>query len=359
MSQSLTVGPTSDLRPVGPSLPPSSRSYRCPRCHVARLELDDNSLRCRYCNCSYPVVNGVPILINADNSVFAIEDYLPKPEVTHSNNATTTGRASGLRAAYLRVAHALSEARVVSLPFHLDKILAAIAEDIGARPRVLVIGSGEDRYKEPADFVYTDVAYSDGLDAIADAHDLPFADAEFDFVLAISVLEHVADPQRAVDEIWRVLRPRGCVYASTPFLQPVHMGAYDFTRFTYLGHRRLFRRFADIESGMGLGPGKVLAWSVQSLLANLANGKTYRSAARLVSLLITLPVLYLDVLARNKPGAIDGAGSVFFYGRKQEIAISDRELVALYRGGIKHKSGSLYWTDKLGGEKGESRPIRV
>ena len=52
----------------------------------------------------------------------------------------------------------------------------------------------------------------------------------------------------------------------TPFIQQVHMKEFDFTRFTYLGHRRLFRQFNLIESGPCCGPGMALAWSFAHFL---------------------------------------------------------------------------------------------
>ena len=90
---------------------------------------------------------------------------------------------------------------------------------------------------------------------ICDAHDLPFKEKSFDAIICQAVLEHVADPYRCVEEMFRVLKPKKFIYVETPFMQQVHMAPYDFTRFTYLGHRRLFRRFKEIDSGIACGPG--------------------------------------------------------------------------------------------------------
>ncbi len=46
---------------------------------------------------------------------------------------------------------------------------------------------------------------------VGDAHDLPFPDDRFDVVHAHQVLQHVADPVRALSELRRVCRPGGTV----------------------------------------------------------------------------------------------------------------------------------------------------
>jgi ubiquinone/menaquinone biosynthesis C-methylase UbiE len=50
---------------------------------------------------------------------------------------------------------------------------------------------------------------------VADIHELPFADASFDGVIANHMLYHVPDRPRALAEVARVLRPRGVFYATT------------------------------------------------------------------------------------------------------------------------------------------------
>ena len=77
---------------------------------------------------------------------------------------------------------------------------------------------------------------------------LPYPNETFDGVWIQAVLEHVGEPWVVVAEIHRVLKKSGLIYAETPFMQQVHEGAYDFTRFTVLGHRYLFD-FEIIDAG--------------------------------------------------------------------------------------------------------------
>ncbi|NQX60005.1 methyltransferase domain-containing protein [Paenibacillus qinlingensis] len=50
---------------------------------------------------------------------------------------------------------------------------------------------------------------------LADAQSIPFHENEFDIVIANHMLYHVIDMNLAISEMHRVLKPRGCLYAST------------------------------------------------------------------------------------------------------------------------------------------------
>jgi len=174
--------------------------------------------------------------------------------------------------------------------------------------------------------------HSSGFSRPAIGHDLPFADASFDAAILQAVLEHVADPYRCVEEIHRVLRPAGLVYAETPFMQQVHGGCYDFTRFTDLGHRRLFRRFAEIERGAGGGTGMAMAWSYQYFLLSFVRSHGMRLFLQAFAGCTAFWLKYFDAWLIDRPGTQDAAAAYFFLGQRSDENLSDRTLLASYRG---------------------------
>ncbi|MFQ5952352.1 MAG: class I SAM-dependent methyltransferase [Candidatus Omnitrophota bacterium] len=63
--------------------------------------------------------------------------------------------------------------------------------------------------------------------------DLPFSDNHFDYVVSAQVLEHVeGNPQKAIDETYRVLKPGGIAIHTTCLVHPIHGEPKDFWRFT-------------------------------------------------------------------------------------------------------------------------------
>lgn len=313
-------------------------NLRCPRDHSSLRELP-GGLRCARCGTVYPLIGGVPVLIVEENSVFAVADYAGADSYAGPSYGRDADRALGARRAYHRLARWLGDA---PSSMRYPDATAAMAHVAAAhpRPRVLVVGSGGLRLGTPEDRVlHTDVAFGPAVDAIADAHDLPFEDGAFDLVVAVAVLEHVADPARCVAEMHRVLGRDGHVYAVTPFLQPVHMGAHDFTRFTPIGHRRLFRQFDEVGAGVALGVGSVAAFTFGALLQSVSRNRTWSLLARFIGLLMTPPLRQLDRWLRH--GA-DAAGGCWFLGRRREgLPVADRELVNTYRRQLDHGSIGL------------------
>jgi SAM-dependent methyltransferase len=74
-------------------------------------------------------------------------------------------------------------------------------------------------------------------DVVADAAALPFRSGVADAVVMCELLEHLAEPRRAIDDAKRSLRTGGTLCGSVPFLFPVHGDPYDFHRYTEQGLR--------------------------------------------------------------------------------------------------------------------------
>ena len=141
-----------------------------------------------------------------------------------------------------------------------------------------------------------DIYASKSVDVICDSHYLPLKSEYYDGVWIQAVLEHVVEPIVVVEEIYRVLKKNGIVYAETPFMQQVHEGAYDFNRYSVLGHRYLFKHFKLIDLGGNQGSDVVFAWSSRYLVWSILRS---RKLARVIGLLIavsythlTLPTIY-------------------------------------------------------------------
>ena len=78
-----------------------------------------------------------------------------------------------------------------------------------------------------AGYTYVPVDYSNPeAMMLCDAHALPFADATFDFVISIAVLEHLHSPALAMSEVRRVLKPGRSMLGSVAFLEPYHSRSY-------------------------------------------------------------------------------------------------------------------------------------
>jgi SAM-dependent methyltransferase len=206
---------------------------------------------------------------------------------------------------------------------------AATIKSLEPAAHILVVGGGEvgsgseALYADPHLVTSIDIYASHHTDLVADAHNLPFRSGSFDVVWIQAVLEHVTDPGAVVAEIHRVLRPSGIVFADTPFMQPVHEGAYDFTRFSLSGHRWLFRNFEEIESGPTAGAGTALVWSIRYFIRALFRSNKAGTLASWIFFWLR----YFDGRTREH---MDAASGVYFLGRRSNAPILAPSLIGYY-----------------------------
>lgn len=150
-------------------------------------------------------------------------------------------------------------------------------------------------------------ARAPGVTYLADVQSMPeVPDSRYDTVLCSEVLEHIPRPEAALAEIHRVLRPKGRLLLSVPFLSRLHEEPHDYYRYTEHGLRELLGRqgFVVEEVTPIASVCSFLGHQVSSLLvAGTWRIPVLREIAFVVNLIaVVLPCYWLDrlVMPRRK-----------------------------------------------------------
>ncbi len=180
-------------------------------------------------------------------------------------------------------------------------------KEIEGKNRVLDIGCFD---KWPQQYVSTDSIYwgmdyletaSDWYKTIpdfyGDAGEIPVFDESFDVILILDVLEHLPNLEKALSEIWRVLKINGRVIMQLPFLYPIHDEPKDYMRLTRYGLELQTNKAGFcIETCQSIGQPLETA----ALLGNIAAAKTMiRWIDRSNMVFIFLPFLMFFILFNN------------------------------------------------------------
>lgn len=202
--------------------------------------------------------------------------------------------------------------------FHRNsqRLMGSIQQNV-----VVNIGSGDSILPESIkdnnllinlDYPSTNARYKNKPDVYGDACRLPVKDNSVDAVLLLEVLEHVSDENMALKEIVRILKSRGKLYLSVPFLYPVHDAPADYRRLTIYGLRHLLTKH-----GLGIDTEKRHgnSYLVALQLLNLALLETardcYRSsrfrgwiiAISIYPLCLAVNILALPLVPMQQPNA--------------------------------------------------------
>ncbi len=309
------------------------KRLQCPSCSSCALTKTKLDFTCKECGIHFPIFNGVPLLIDPHKSLFSPKDLI--------KNVASPTKKSGALLSFLRTYKKYITPQISKNFVGRDNYahLRQLLSKTDAKKNILIVGGGDggagidELLCHPLfNIVKTDVYFAPDISLICDANSLPFKKESFDAVVIQAVLEHVVDPYQCVEEIYRVLKRRGFVYAETPFMQQVHLKQYDFTRFTDLGHRRLFRRFEEIKRGVCCGPAMALAWSWRYFLVSLTNNFLLRLFLDFLARATSFWLKYLDPLLAKSPGAHDAASGFFFLGVKSQMTLDDKSIIASFRG---------------------------
>jgi SAM-dependent methyltransferase len=185
-----------------------------------------------------------------------------------------------------------------------------LALDIGCGSRVV-----HKPLIEKSGYTYVGLDYSrPGATLFGDAHALPFEDHSFSFAISIAVLEHLAHPILALQEIGRVLAPGSRFVGSVAFLEPFHSNSFYHHTHRGLANGLLQSGFEILQ--MGYNP----YWTAPSSLRK----KLFPKIPSILSRPLTWPLYALSslfwkvgALRSHNPALLnifkrDLAGSFFF-----------------------------------------------
>lgn len=118
------------------------------------------------------------------------------------------------------------------------------------RGNVVDIGCGTGKYRKfilslphVNSYIGIDFYKTEQAKMVADLNsNIPVADNSFDTALCISVLEHLLEPQNALNEIYRILKPGGHLLLTTPWIFPFHGEPNDYFRYSRNALEYMFQK---------------------------------------------------------------------------------------------------------------------
>ncbi len=178
------------------------------------------------------------------------------------------------------------------------------------------IGSGAKRIQNVFN---VDIAAEQDVDVIASAYELPFANESLDLIIAESLLEHLEYPEKAMTEMYRILKKGGRIYIVTPFILGFHSSPNDFYRWTIPGMKILLKDFLIEEADVAIGPTSGVTAILREWLAIALsfNSKLLYQCWVLVFTALFIPVNWLDYLFGRYGTASQIALAYYWIGKKQ------------------------------------------
>ncbi len=182
--------------------------FQCPGCQQMGLQATDLRWWCGTCGAQYPLTDGIPCLLPRSYD-HAVRAHFEQAAAPGGYGAELVGYTSPRVQATVKLA------------------CKGLLEHLPAHRLILDAGCGHGFFVQ--DWARTNtvvgvdlalamlrLARGVGVNAYqADARHLPFADLQFDLVIAAELLPHVADAHLLVSELVRVTRPGGAIILSS------------------------------------------------------------------------------------------------------------------------------------------------
>jgi SAM-dependent methyltransferase len=123
--------------------------------------------------------------------------------------------------------------------YYVDEFYFSHVENLKPGSKVLDLGGNKinkrgrfDIGRYPLRVTYANLVIAKRPDIQCDAACIPFRGDVFDAVICSELLEHVPEPSLVLQEVFRVIKPGGCLLVTVPFLYRIHGDPYDYNRYT-------------------------------------------------------------------------------------------------------------------------------
>lgn len=148
-------------------------------------------------------------------------------------------------------------------------------------------------------------------DVFYDGKNFPSEDSIFDAVIINQVFEHIFEPENFLSEITRVLKPKGKLLLTVPFLWDEHEQPHDYARYSSFGLKSILERhgFKIISHDKSVNNFKVIFQLINAYLYKklICNNK-YINYVTILTLMFTVNlagILFGNILPANNDLYLD------------------------------------------------------
>lgn len=275
----------------------------CPNCQGG-FDYSDSAAKCNQCKASFDIGDNVVELFkvadyqteNEDSLVFKVKSFFKKFPRLYQFIIDLVGPPEVSQNGKKFIKH-LEE----------DKVIL----NIGSGPKII-----------RPDVINIDIYPYKEVNLTANAVNLPILDNSVDAVICESLLEHVQDPYKLIDEIYRILKPGGKIWIMVPFMLGFHSSPNDFRRWTHQGLSEIFGKFENVEVKSFYGPTSAVTFLLGEWLAILLSfniKKLYQFWMLMMYIFqfLLLPLRLLDYILVKYPYAKNISYGLSIIGNKK------------------------------------------
>lgn len=157
--------------------------------------------------------------------------------------------------------------------YFITREIIEFSKSVSNGKKILDVGAGEAPYRDlfkhceyhtldlgvgESEWDYSELTYQ------ASVYDMPIEKNTYDYVLCSQVFEHLAEPKKALKEIYRVLRPGGELFITVPFHQNEHQTPHDYYRYTSFGLDYLLEQSGFVNVEIKRIGGRYTRWAIEA-----------------------------------------------------------------------------------------------